>query len=96
MSYFHTFVLLMQIKVNTKEYSKKTQLSSASADFVLKTQAYNSKYTKRSPHAGVGFLPIRASSVVEHLPPAPTQLRMHARTTRIRNETETDFPIGLS
>ena len=89
----------MQIQVNTKEYSKNPQLSSASADFFLKTQAYNSKYTKAPPHAGVAFLPIRASSVEEHLPPALTQLRTHARThdtNTKRNETETDFPIGLS
>ena len=91
-----TSIKPMQIKVNTKEYSKNPQLSSASADFFLKTQAYNSKYTKSSPHAGVVLLPVRASSVEEHLPPALTQLRTHARTTRTRNETETDFPIGPS
>ena len=62
----------------------------------LKTQAYNSKYTKSSLHAGVELLPVRASSVEEHLPHALTQLRTHARTTRTRNETETDFPIGFS
>ena len=42
-----TSIKPMQIKVNTKEYSKNPQLSSASAVFFLKTQAYNSKYTKR-------------------------------------------------
>ena len=55
---------------------------------------------KVHPPAGGGFLSVRASSVEEHIPHAPTQLRTHARThartTRTRNKTETDFPIGVS
>ncbi len=47
-----------------------------------------------------GNLSIRATSVGRQLPHAPAQLRTHARThartTRTRNETETDFPIGIS
>ena len=42
---------------------------------------------------------VRASSVENHIPHALTQLRLarsHARTTRTRNETETDFPVGVS
>ena len=42
---------------------------------------------------------VRASSVENHTPHAAlTQLRLarsHARTTRTRNETETDFPVGV-
>ena len=45
---------------------------------------------------GVGFVAVRVPSVEQHLPHALTQLRTHARTTRTRNETETDFPIGVS
>ena len=62
----------------------------------LKTHAYSIKNSKRAPQAGVGFVAVRAPSVERHIPHAPTQLRTHARTTRTRNETETDFPIGLS
>ena len=74
-----TSIKPMQIKVNTKEYSKKKHSFPQLLQFIfLKTQAYNSKYTKRSLHAGVELLPVRASSVEEHLPPALTQLRTHA------------------
>ena len=69
----------MQIKVNTKEYSKNPQLSSASADFFLKTQAYNSKYTKSSLRAGIELLPVRASSV-EGTPHSRAHTASHART----------------
>ena len=62
----------------------------------LKTHAYSIKNSKSEPQAGVGFVAVRAPSVGGHLPHAPTQLRTHARTTRTQNETETDFPIGLS
>ena len=48
------------------------------------------------PHAGVGVLPVRASSVEEHLPHTPAQLRTRASMTRTRTETETDFPIGVN
>ena len=56
---------------------------------------------RRNPAAGVGGVnvAVRASSVENHIPHAPTQLRLarsHARTTRTRNETETDFPVGVS
>ena len=64
---------------------------------ILKTHAYTSKRTRAEARAGVGaLLPVRAPSVEEHLSHAPAQLRTHARTTRTRNETETDFPIGVS
>jgi len=69
---------------------------------MLKTLAYSSKNEKPKPstagaageHLGVFF-----PSVEEACHPhALTQLRLarsHARTTRTRNETETDFPIGV-
>ncbi len=62
---------------------------------------FTPKNSKSAPPAGVGFVAVRAPSVEEHLSHALTQLRTHvarthARTTRTRNETETDFPIGFS
>ena len=56
---------------------------------------------RASPAAGVAGanVAVRASSVEKHVPHLPTQLRparSHARTTRTRNETETDFPVGVS
>ena len=63
---------------------------------------YTSKYEKEQPAAGVaaaGHLSVFFTSVEEACPPhALTQLRLarsHARTTRTRNETETDFPVGV-
>ena len=56
----------------------------------------SSKTAKSAPQAGVGFVAVRAPSVGGHLSHAPTQLRTHARTTRTRTETGTDFPIGVS
>ena len=66
------------------------------AEFCLKPTHFATNYAKSSPHAGGGLLAIRASSVEEACLHALTQLRTHARTTRTRNETETDFPIGVS
>ena len=69
------------------------------AEFCLKPTHFATNYAKSAPPAGVGFLPVRASSVEKHIPHTLTQLRLarsHARTTRTRNETETDFPVGVS
>ena len=67
---------------------------------MLKTHAYSIKNEKQQPTPGVGGgggnLAVLDPSVEEHLDHTPTQLRTHARTTRTRNETETDFPIGFS
>ena len=51
----------------------------------------------RRSRAGVAHLAVRATSVEKHVPHTPTQLRLArslARTTRTRNETETDFLVG--
>ena len=82
---FHSFCNLCSLKptriiAKTQKVQKKTQLSSASTSLFLKTHSYGSKDTKSPVHAGAGFLPVRASSVEEHLPHALTQLRTHART----------------
>ena len=57
-----------------------------------------SKTAKPETRAGgaAALLAVRTTSVGEACLHAPTQLRTHARTTRTRNETETDFPIGFS
>ena len=67
----------------------------------LKTLVYSSKYEKDQPAAGAAaarHLSVFFTSVEEACPPhALTQLRLarsHARTTRTRNETETNFPIN--
>ena len=43
------------------------------------------------------FLPFEPPALRMHAYTRPRSFaRTHARTTRTRNETETDFPIGLS
>ena len=62
---------------------------------MIKTHAYSNKNAKHQPRPG-GNVAVLDPSLEEHLDHTPTQLRTHARTTRTRNETETDFPIGFS
>ena len=76
--------------------TKNPQLFALSFKIIIKTHTNDSKDTKGTHAAGAGLLPVRASSVEKHLPRTLAQLRTHARTTRTRNETETDFPIGFS
>ncbi len=68
----------------------------------LKTHAFSSKYAKaKSPpeeKEEEEILPFEPPALRKHVPYAPTQLRLArslARTTRTRNETETDFPVGV-
>ena len=63
---------------------------------LIKPTIFTPKNSKPAPPAGAGFVAVLGPSVEEHLSHAPAQLRTHARTTRTRNETETDFPIGFS
>ncbi len=68
----------------------------------IKTLAYscNNAKPKSSAGGGAAHLAILVSSVGGSIVPhTPTQLRLArslARTTRTRNETETDFPVGLT
>ena len=72
------------------------------AGFSLKPTHFATNAGAPQPAAGGGAavnVAVRGSSVEKHIPHAPTQLRLarsHARTTRTRNETETDFPVGVS
>ena len=70
------------------------------AKFCLKPTRIATNASAPRPAAGGAVnVAVRASSVEKHIPHAPTQLRLarsHARTTRTRNETETDFPVGVS
>ena len=67
----------------------------------LKTLVYSSKYAKAKsvpeepPQQYIS--PSETPALRRHSPHTPTQLRLarsHARTTRTRNETETNFPIN--
>ena len=76
------------------------RIAATSQNF-LKTHAYSSKYAKeKSPpeeeKKEEEILPFEPPALRKHVPYAPTQLRTHARTTRTRNETETDFPVGVT
>ncbi len=55
----------------------------------------STKPAKGALPAGAVQLANRASSV-EATPLSRAHAASHARTTRTRNETETDFPIGVS
>ena len=72
------------------------------AKFCLKPTHMATNASATRPAAGAAAavnVAVRASSVENHIPHALTQLRLarsHARTTRTRNETETDFPVGVS
>ena len=71
------------------------------AGFSLKPMHFATNASATRPAAGAEGVnvAVRTSSVEKHIPHAPTQLRLarsHARTTRTRNETETDFPVGVS
>ena len=80
---------------------KPTQIANQYDKFFLKpTRIATNASAPRPAAGGAGVnVAVRASSVEKHIPHAPTQLRLarsHARTTRTRNETETDFPVGVS
>ena len=67
----------------------------------LKTLVYSSKYAKGKsvpePQEQQDISPSETPALRRHSPHTPTQLllaRSHARTTRTRNETETNFPIN--
>ena len=68
--------------------------------FSLKPAGKLKKLAVPKSSAGVAHLAVLATSVEEHTAsrtPTPLRLaRSHARTTRTRNETETDFPVGVS
>ena len=71
------------------------------AKFCLKPMRIATNASEPRPAAGGAAVnvAVRASSVEKHISHALTQLRLarsHARTTRTRNETETDFPVGVS
>ena len=63
--------------------------------FSLKSMPIALKTQKGHP-TPEDFWPAETPALRKHLPHAHTQLRTHARTTRTRNETETDFPIGIN
>ena len=75
-------------------------LSKRSNRFAVKTLAYSIKATTRQNTAGEAHLPDETPSDRRDIASRMlTQLRLartHARTTRTRNETETDFPVGFS
>ena len=76
---------------------KPTQIANQYDKFFLKPTRIATNASAPRPAAGVVNVAVRASSVENHIPHALTQLRLarsHARTTRTRNETETDFPVG--
>ncbi len=67
----------------------------------LKTLVYSSKYAKLKSvpeeQQQAHMLPSETPALRRHSPHMPTQLRIarsHARTTRTRNETETNFPTN--
>ena len=51
---------------------------------------------KAHPTPESDFSPFEPPASRSMPPHTLTQLRTHARTTRTRNETETDFPIGVN
>ena len=81
---------------------KPTQIADQYAKFCLKPTRIATNASAPRPAAGAGVavnVAVGASSVEKHISHALTQLRLarsHARTTRTRNETETDFPIGVN
>ena len=82
-----------------KDFHQNPCEAASKSKIMFKTLAYSSTNGKAEIHAGAaaGLLASRASSVEATLPSRThTQLRTHARTTRTRNETETDFPIGVN
>ena len=68
--------------------------------FLIKTLAYSIKALSEQITAGGEHLPDETPSDRRDIASRMlTQLRLartHARTTRTRNETETDFPVGFS
>ncbi len=69
----------------------------------LKTLVYSSKYAKgksvpeEPQEEQQDISPSETPALRRHSPHTPTPLRLarsHARTTRTRNETETNFPIN--
>ena len=81
-------------------FKKPSRKSIRFKGFSLKPAGKTKKLADPKSSAGVENLSVLATSVEEHTAPrTPMQLRLarsHARTTRTRNETETDFPVGLS
>ena len=67
---------------------------------MIKTLVYSSTDGKAQTHAGgTGLLASQASSVEATLPSrtrTASHARTHARHEQTRNETETDFPIGVN
>ena len=58
------------------------------AEFCLKPTHFATNYPKSAPPAGVGFLPVRASSVEKHIPHTLTQLRLARSHARHEHETK--------
>ena len=82
-----------------KDFHQNPCEAASKSKIMLKTLAYSSTNGKGETHAGAGLLASRASSVEATLPSrtrTASHARTHARTTRTRNETETDFPIGVN
>ena len=90
----------MSIPSKTRKDQKAHEHSSNPCEKLKKTMsiATKTKRNKRPPEPPQHILPFWRPQRWQTLPSrTPTQLRLArslARTTRTRNETETDFPIG--